>query len=202
MLPYGSKFTPRSTPYHVMELVLQLLRITFRDVEYAVFPFRYSDDFNQTKILIDTSYNKQSEVAGAKPQLVVSHGDSGSQSISTGDVAQKDWFSCATSKTSLVTSSCMVRAIAKNYNDADLLANEVFNFFMACRTFLPGKLTSIQQIQNISMTQVIPFTQDDTMYQGIVSIVYQLQYKWVQIVTPKVLEGYQLYLNQELIVDQ
>lgn len=200
-LPVGSKFTPRSTPYHINELVLQLIRYTFNGVDHPDFPFRWTDDFATTKIIIGTNYNPEVGIEGVKPQIIISHGDAGSQSIATGDLASKSLENCAATKTSIVQSSCMAKVVAKRKTDVDILANEVFNFFLACRPYLP-QLTSIQNIQNISMTQVVPFGQDDNLYQSIVSIVFQMQYKWMHIVSNEVIEGYVLYLNGDKKIDK
>jgi len=198
--PTGSPLTPRTTPYHVMELVLALLRITFKEADDPNFHFRYTDDFNTTKLLIDTAYNKDSKVIGLKPQLIVSHGDAQSQPAVIGDRAAAMLSGCQKTQTTMVTSSIMARAVSKNYMEADLLGNDVFNFFVACRTLLP-QLTSISTVNGLSMSQVHPFTQDDSQYQCIVSIVFQMQYRWTTMLTPKVLEGYSLFINSAKVAE-
>lgn len=202
MLPYGNKYTPRSTPYHVSELILQLLRITFSAEAVPDFPFKYTESFDTTQLLIDTTFNPCTGLEGLKPQIIVSHGDSNSQAVSTGDMASKNMSNCTTTKTSLVTSSCMARVISSSKTDVCIISNEVFNFFMTCRTMLPGRLTSIQSIQNVSMTQAAQAQMDDIAYQCFVSIVYQMQYKWADIVPGAVLEGYVLYIDDEKKMDK
>lgn len=69
--PLGNPIIPYDTPLHVVELFLQLLKITFEELPED-YPYRYvRDDFNKSGVAFDVALNKDSEGYGKKPLVVV-----------------------------------------------------------------------------------------------------------------------------------
>lgn len=75
--PIGNPIIPYDTPLHVMELFLQILKLTFEELPED-YPYRYvRDDFDKSGVAFDVALNKDSEVYGKKPLVVVSRGMQG-----------------------------------------------------------------------------------------------------------------------------
>jgi hypothetical protein len=197
-LPVGSSLTPYSTPMHVYQLVLQLLRETFATMGGDDYPFRYTPDFETTRILVDTIYNKDSEAFGKKPLLVVSRGGIGMAPTVIGDRGTMNLRTSAGTYTTLVSSSVNVKVIGRTQATTDILANEVFNFLTTCRTLLP-RLTAVHTVQGINLSEIGPLEQDDSLFVCIASLNYAMQYRWVQIDPVLLLKGIDFYVNEDLI---
>ncbi len=176
-LPVGNQYIPRTTPHHVAQLVLLLIRETFRSLD-TDHPLHYTDDFSTTGIHFDTVYNKESGVYGGKPLVLVSRGGLNTAPIAMGDRAFENLKANTSRSTGLVYSSIIVKALADSHGQAEILANEVFNMLITCRTFLPS-LTSVLQLQNMSLSEVMEYDEGDHKYYATASVSYAMQYKWV-----------------------
>jgi len=199
--PVGHKFTPRTTPLHVYQLVMQLLRLTFKEIsEDPDYPFIYTDSSETTGVYITSILDKTSQMFGAKPIILVTRGGMSTQPISMGDLAQANMMAPQKTKTTFVTSAIDVKVLSRKPNECDILANEVFSFFTACRTVLPY-LTKIHKIENISASPVTPYEDDDHVHYVQVQMAYTMQYKWDWSITPTLLGQIGLYINDDLVID-
>ena len=200
-LPIGNKITPRTTPLHVYQLVMQLLRITLKTVsESDDYPFIYTDDIATTGVILDTSFNKEAPTYGKKPLIIVSRGNVSTQPAVLGDRASGSLGTTLSSRTTLVQSSVQVKVISKRSGEADILSNVVYNFLLTCRTVLPA-LTSIHNIQAISMSPIAQLEEDDHMFYTQASIDYTMQYQWTWDIVPTLLEEIGFHINDKLTID-
>lgn len=199
--PKGHKFIPRSTPLHVAQLMMQLIRYTFEafssDPDY---PFTFTDDLETTGIVLDTAFNKKSKVHRTKPVIVVSRGAISSQQNVIGDVAFSSVKNNFKNKTSLIQSSVNITTIAANSGEVDLLSNELFNFLVSMRTSIPA-LTTIHQIQGTSLSEVRPLEEDTRLYHAQASMTYLMQYKWTWKTTDIPLSEIGLFVNLSKTMD-
>lgn len=199
--PFGNSVIPRSTPMHVEALTLQILRETFKDIGPEEYPYRLTDDFATTRILIDTEFNAVSEMLGIKPILVLSTGGTAMGPGSMQDLATYDLKDGGRQeKTNMAQSSLGVKVHGRTRGETLVLGNEVFNIMALSRTWLP-RLTGVQSVGNVTLTQPVPFEQDTKVYMCEVSMNYFIQYKWVDVFTPEVLRAIGLHFNDELVLD-
>lgn len=182
---------------HIMQLVLVMLKATFAEIGGVNFAFRYVNDFEQTGIIIDTEFNKESGAYGKKPALVVARGAVNSQQIAMGDRSSQSIPTQNSTKTSLVHSSVDVRILSKSSVEVDLLGNEVLNFLVSCRTLFPSML-GLHQVSNPTLTAISTLEQDDTMYYATATMSFLMQYKWRHLVPQNILNSLHLYINDEL----
>lgn len=199
--PKGHKFTPRSTPLHVAQLVMQLIRYTWEEISSDPdYPFTLTDDPETTGIIFDTAFNKESNAHRTKPVVSITRGAISSQPNNIGDVAFSSTKKNYKNKTSLVRSSVNITTVAANSGEVDMLSNELFNFLVSMRTSLPA-LTTIHQIQDISLSEVRPAEEDTRVYQAQASMVYLMQYKWVWQTTDIPLNEIGFFINAEKTMD-
>jgi hypothetical protein len=200
-MPVGHKDTPRTTPLHVYQLVMQLLRITLSSEERpADAPFVYTDDPRTTEVFLDTEFNKEAKLYGAKPLLIVSRGAVSSNPIALGDLAEGSFSRTLRNKTSLVSSSVEIKTIARHSAEVDLLSQIIYSFLISCRTVLPA-LTSMHQIQSISLTPVAAYEEDDHMYYTQATFSYVMQYQWTWDMAPVLLNAIGLHINEKHTLD-
>lgn len=178
--PKGHKLVPRSTPLHVFQLLMQLLKVTFENLGDSTYPYR--------NVVFDTTYNKESLKTGTKPLIVVSCGDVSTQPIVLQDIAAANVKTFNSYKTTLVSSSVVIKVISPNKTEVEIISNEVFNFLSASRVILP-KLTTILRISSISMTQVNKVYRDLPQYYVQCSMSYEMQYLWTHIIPQTLLES-------------
>lgn len=199
--PTGHKFTPRSTPLHVAQLIMQLLRYTMESwSEDSDYPFKYTSDYQTTGVLLDTAFNKESKIHRTKPLVVVHRGGQQAQNLCLGDVAASDSYSNHKNKTTLVSSTVQVTSIGEKYAEVDLLASEMFNFLVSARTVLPG-LTTIHRINALDLGPVSPFEEDTRLYSCSAVMSYSMQFKWVWSIDDDPLNGLGVFLNDEKRID-
>jgi hypothetical protein len=186
----------------VYQLVMQLIRLTFEKAgeEDTSYPFKYTDSLSTTGIFINSVMDKTSANYGARPTLLVTRGAAMSQSVSMGDTAQWSTNTGIKNGLTLVQSSVDVKAVSKRETEADILGNQVFSFFVSCRTILPA-LTTVQRIESISLSPVSPYEDDDHMFFTQINLSYSMKYKWDWEITPTLLNEIGLFINDELKVD-
>jgi len=168
--PKGHKLVPRSTPLHVYQLLMLLLKETFSGL---------GDPYNAVDF--DITYNKESLKLGKKPLIVCGCGDIAHQNIALQDLATANIKTFNMGKTAMVASSFVVKVISPNKTEVEILSNEVLNYLIAARTFLPH-FTTIHHIDSITCTQVNKVYRDLPQYYTQCSLSYVMQYLWTHII--------------------
>lgn len=199
--PYGNIVVPRNTPMHVEALVLHILREVFKEIGPEDYPFRLTDDPETTRMLIDTEYNKVSEIIGKKPILVVSTGPTSSGPQVLSDLATSDLITGGRNeKTNLARSSIRVGAYGRTRSEAFALGQELFNALAMSRAPLVA-LAGLQNISDFSLSEPMLMRQDTKVYVCQAGFSYFLQYKWTEVYTPQVLNEIGLFINNEFTLD-
>jgi hypothetical protein len=198
--PIGHKYSAYATPMHITQLSLVMLKATFAELGEEGFVFRFTQDFNTTGVVIDTTYNKESEIYGKKPAIIVNRGGVSSQQISTSDLAGQNINTSAALKTSLVTASLIIKILSKMQSEVDYLSNEVFNFLLMCRSVFPS-LMGLHRVEHPTLSEISVTEQDDTMYYCVASLPYSMQYKWTHLVPQNILNSIGFYVNDQFIFD-
>ena len=207
--PHGHRITPRYTPLQVQQTVIALLKLTFGEVpDESDYPFKFRPNYDDTGILIDSSYNKEANVLG-KPLIVVSRGGVSSQPVAIGDLVNRNMPLLKNknldrskeiferSQTTQVASTLEIRLLAKSSLEVDILSNEVFQFLVAMRTALAIH-TPIQIAQGVSLSGISKFEQDDAMFICTASMNYTLQYKWLSNLTQHLIDCLAVHLRTDL----
>ena len=184
LLPLGNPLVPYETPYHVVELIIQILKITFNDLPED-HPFYFDPkDFNHSKILFDTTYNKESN-AVAKPLIVVSRGQ---QSASTIDLGDRTPLYHAIGEgykgsefSNFVDANLEVRIISHNKSETEILGQYVFAFIMCTRTIL-NHLSHVHMIRQVDLTPVQRQDKDTEAYMCMLNVAFVMQMKWKDII--------------------
>lgn len=177
--PLGNILVPYGTPYHVTELFLQLLKITFSELPEG-HPYRYiSDDFEKSGIAFDVSLNKESEIYGKRPLIVVSRGSQSTTPQMVGDMAHVKLPVHEKFGSGLTSASVNVQVVSRTKAEVEILGQYVFGMIMMCRTHMP-KLLGIHMVESVALSEVDKFEDDDTMFLSQLSFQYTSQYKWAQ----------------------
>ena len=205
--PAGHNLIQSFTPIHVTNLFLLMLKDTFGSTPQEInYPFSYSPDYNETGILIDTVYNRESNIHG-KPYLVVGRGPINTQPIVLGDSVLHNYEGKVASghtahrvfhkyQTTQVHSSITIKIISKHSAEVDILSNEILSFLTVTRTALT-KHTPIQISTSISLSEIGKFEQDDTMFYSAATMQYVLQYKWLGWMERNVVRSIGVYLTTD-----
>ena len=205
--PTGHQLIQPFTPLHVTNLFLLMLKDTFSSVPESInYPFKFSPDYNETGILIDTVYNRESNIHG-KPYLVVGRGPVNTQPIVLGDRYMDNYTGTIPPlddahkvfhkfQTTQLHSSLTIKVISKHSAEVDILSNEIFSFLTTTRTALT-KHAPIQFTSSINLSEISKFEQDDTMFYCVAGMQYTLQYKWVTWMEKNILGFIGLYLTTD-----
>ena len=193
--PAGHWLTPRSTPTHIAELLLVLMRAAFAEIGGDTFPFKYTKDSATTKIFIDTPFNLATKQLGGKPMLIVARGPAAVAKQVLNHRAGQSLNTGSQSKTTLADAGFEIRCISKKPEEAEILANEVTNILVTCSELLP-KITSIHDIRGINLGVVGKMEQDETVYACSVLMSCGIRYLWVDIPEQNILKAIQLTLNE------
>lgn len=199
MAPVGHNITPRSTPVHILELLLVLLRVAFSEMGGANFPFRYSKNSAESKIFIDTPYNLVTNQTGGRPGVIVARGPANLSQQMVNHKAAQSMQTMSQAKTTLADAGFEFRIISRKPEEADILANEVLNVLLTCSEMLP-KMTSIHKIQGFSLGVVGKLEQDETMYACSILMSCLVRYLWVDIPEQNILNSIQLTLNERTLL--
>ena len=208
--PVGHHLTNIYTPLHVSHLVLMLLKETFSNIPpeaEPAYPWKYHENYDDTEILIDTVYNKDSQTHG-KPLLVVNRGPIQTAPIVLGDRVLHNFTGkkhpLADPKkhflkfqTTQVQSSVNIKVISKHSGEVDILSNTVLEFLVATRTLLTD-FTPIQMGQSIQLSPISKFEQDDSMFYCQADLQYTLQYKWKTFIQTNLLKSISIFLGTEI----
>lgn len=186
--PLGNIFVPYGTPYHVTELFMQVLKITFQNLPED-HPFRYvPDDFEASGVAFDVSLNKESGIRGRKPIVVVSRGTQSTSPQMVGDLAHvrlpvHDKFG-----STLAISSINVQVTSLAKAEVEILGQYIFGLAMMCRTHMPA-LLGVHMVDSITMSEVDKMEDDDSVFVSQIAIQYSTQYKWRQEETYPILRA-------------
>ena len=207
--PIGHHLTNIYTPLHVSHLVLMLLKETFSNIPpeaEGLYPWKYKENYEDTEILIDTVYNKDSQTHG-KPLLVVNRGTIQSAPVVLGDRAlynysgQKNPLADPLKtfhkfQTTQLQSSINIKIISKHSGEVDILSNTILEFLVATRTILT-EFTPIQISQGVQLSPINKFEQDDSMFFCQADMQYTMQYKWTTYMKQNLLRSISVYLSTE-----
>lgn len=192
--PLGNPLIPYDTPLHVTELLLQILKITFEDLPED-YPYRFvRDDFDSSGIAFDVALNKDSEVYGRKPLVVVSRGMQGAGPTVVGDLAHVNLPTHLKTGSNLVTSSINIQVVSKTKAEVEIIAQHIFSLMLMCRTHMP-KLLGIHMVNSLSLSEVTKMEDDDTVFHTQISLDYSIQYKWSQETKNEVLRSIAMRLS-------
>lgn len=192
--PLGNPLIPYDTPLHVTELILQILKITFEDLPED-YPYRFvRDDFDSSGIAFDVALNKDSEVYGRKPLVVVSRGTQGAGPTIVGDLAHVDLPTHLKAGSNLVTSSVNIQVISKTKAEVEIISQHIFSLLLMCRTHMP-RLLGIHMANSISLSEVSKMEDDDTIFHTQMVLDYSIQYKWTQETKNEVLKSIATHIS-------
>ena len=195
--PLGNILVPYGTPYHVTELFLQLLKITFSELPED-HPYRFiADDYEKSGVAFDVSLNKESEIYGKRPIIVVSRSSQSSSPNMVGDLAHGNLPKHDKFGSNLVTSGITVQISSRTKAEVEILGQYVFGLVMMCRTHMP-RLLGIHMVDSVALSEVDKFEDDDTMFVAQLSVQYSTQYIWSQKISEPVLSAIQLGMQKML----
>lgn len=120
------------TPQQVHEVVLLFLRELFSHAA----EYRYSDDVNQTKIVISPSYPLDAVVLGGRPGLSVATGSWAWRTLGLNDVARENLQSGQREFSSLVDTMVRIHVVCGNDIEALNLAFQICEMFWVLRNVL------------------------------------------------------------------
>ena len=196
-LPVGSRLVPYESPAHVTELVLVLVKELFRSLPEG-HPYRFTDDFDTTGVIVDTSYNKASEVWGKKPIITVARGMQNAGVMVLGDLAAKNIPMDSKMASNLVTASTEIHVVSKSRAETEIIAERVFAALMMLRTH-GKKLLGVHMISSVSMANPQPLEQDDQCYDVSITMQYYMQYLWEDAVPVTLLHHIGLIVNSHYV---
>ena len=177
ILPRGSELIPYGSPLHVTELVLLMLKQTFADFPEN-YPFRFiPENYEATGILFDVPYNKDSEIFGKKPIVVVSRGAQTSAPVSISDRAEQDFRTRDKDGTTLIRSSVNVRVTSKAKAEVEVLSQILFLLLMSLRVHLT-RFLGIHMASDMTLTEVRSMEDDDEIFTADIICNYITQPKW------------------------
>lgn len=186
--PIGNNLVPYGTPLHVNELFLRLLKVVFSALPEE-YPYRYDEtSLENTGIVFDVALNKESEIFGKKPLVIVSRGPQNSTPIDIGDYAHGHFPSNVKFGSNVYTGSTNFQIISKTKAEVEIISQNIFGLLMMQRTRLP-MLLNIHMVQSVSLSDVNKMEDDDTMFLAQGNFTYIGQYLWVQTTDDPILKS-------------
>ena len=192
-LKLGSRLVPYETPAHVTELVLTTVKELFRCLPED-HPYHFTDDFNTTGVLVDTSFNRASEIWGKKPMITVARGMQNAGVLVLGDMATKTIPTDVKMGSNLVTATTDIHVVSKSRAETEVIAERVFAALMMLRTH-GRRLLGVHMVSNLSMTQPQKLDQDDECFVVDISMQYYMQYLWEDAVPVTLLQSIGMHAN-------
>ena len=193
--PLGNPLLPYGTPQHVAELVMLILKLTFEELPDK-HPYRFRQDINQTGILFDVHLNKEADIWGKKPIVVVSRGAQSAGVTMTGDMATRNLPLHRSERSNMVDSSVDIKVVSKLRAECENIGQLVFSTLLTCRTLLPS-LCNVHMVQNLSMSPAAKLELDDTCFLVQLSFQYTMQYIWKQASPKHLLQAVELHVQQQ-----
>ena len=186
--PIGNSIIPYGTPLHVTELFLRLLKVVFSELPEQ-YPYRFVDgDYEASSIDFDVALNKESEIYGVKPIVVVSRGAQSSTPMDIGDYAHGSLPTNFKMGSNLYVASLNYQIVSKTKAEVEIIGQIIFSLLMLRRTHMP-KLLGIHNVQSIMLSEVGKMEDDDTMFTAQGGFSYAGQYIWTQTTEEPVLSG-------------
>lgn len=186
--PLGNALTPYGTPLHTVELFLQLLKMTFADLPEG-YPYKYyEDDFDKTGIAFDVALNKESDIYGKKPLVVVSRAMQSTQPIMIGDMAHYHIPTNFHQGSTIINSGLTIQIVSRNKAEVEIIAQIIYGLVTMCRVHLPG-LLNIHMVNSMSMSEVTKMEDDDAIFIAQGMMQYVAQYKWSEVHDDPVLQS-------------
>lgn len=177
--PLGSDLVPFGSPLHVSELFLQLLKLHFSDLPDGS-PFKYiENDFENTKINFDVALNKESDIYGAKPLIVISRGQQSMVPTEIGDLAAGNFPRNVQYGSHLFTAAQNFNILSKSRPEVEVIGQIIFAILMKLRTRLPY-LLNLHTIQSLMLSEATRMEDDDAMFMAQGMFTYMGQYIWKQ----------------------
>lgn len=187
----GNPLVPYGTPLHVTELFLQVLKMTFEDFPEN-HPLRYiENDFENSGIAFDVALNRESEIYGKKPMIIVSRGAQNASSHVLGDLAAMHMPSASRTKSNLYSASINAQILGRVKAEVEIIGQHVFNLLMFWRARLPGTL-GVHSIENVILTEVNKMEEDDAMYVAQAQMSFLGQYVWRQYTIDPFFAGFNI----------
>ncbi len=194
--PIGNVVTPYHTPTHVAHLTIALFKATFSNIGPEGYPFRYSSDFANSKIAIDTVHNKDARIIGKKPTVAITRGSINAGNLVLGDNAASAFPREQYLKTNVVSSSVNFRISSNTFAECEALGNEVYNFIIACRGVFP-KMFGVLHVDSLQLTETTQSEKDDLIYVAHAMFNYSMQYKWYYIEWERIFKSLHIFLQDE-----
>lgn len=192
--PVGNPLVPYGTPLHVTELFLQLLKHVFTEVPLD-YPYKYvPDDYEKTGIAFDVSLNKESEIFGSTPIVVISRGSQNAAPNMLGDLAGAYIPKEVKYGSNLYASSINFQTVSKSRAETEIISQHIFSTLMFYRTTLPVIL-NIHMVQSIYLGELTKMEDDDTVFYVQGGFTYLGNYTWKQVVNHPELKGISLQVN-------
>lgn len=192
--PVGNPLVPYGTPLHVTELFLQVLKMTFEDFPED-HPLRYiENDFENSGIAFDVSLNRESEIYGKKPMIIVSRGMQTATSHMLGDLAGMHMPSAGRTKSNLYGASINAQILGRVKAEVEIIGQYVFNLLMFWKTRLPGTL-GVHSVDSITLTEVNKMEDDDAMYVCQAQMNFLGQYIWRQYTIDPYFAGFEIKVD-------
>lgn len=195
--PVGNELIPKCTPLHVTDMVRLVIKETLASQDPTKFPFVFTDDYATSQVALDSVFNKESEAYGKKPIIIISRGGQMGSPIVIGDLGTMRVKTGNSRDTTIVRSSVEIKVLSKKPKEVDILSQHIFNTLIMSRTMLTG-LLGITMIDSVSMSQVSQLEQDDHMYFTAISMPFQMQYSWTNIIPQTIISSLLLYVNENL----
>lgn len=176
--PLGNPLIPYGTPLHVTELLLQLFKLTFAEFPEN-HPFHYENDFEKTGIAFDVSLNRESDIFGKKPLVIVARGGQNVSPVIIGDLAQSMPRIGEKHGSTLYNGMVNITIVSRNKGECEIIAQHLFSILTMARTHFPGAVC-MHMLQAINLSEVVKMEDDDAMYMAQITVNYVGQYIWRQ----------------------
>jgi len=192
--PVGNSLVPYGTPLHVTELFLRLLKVVFAEFPKD-YPYRYVEgSFEESGIAFDVSLNKESEIFGRKPLVVISRGAQNTTPISIGDYAGGNIPTNTGRGSNTYTAQLNFQVVSKTKAEVEIISQHIFGLLMVCRTWMP-KLLNIHMVTSVMLSEVTKMEDDDTVFTAQGAFNYVGQYIWTQTTDDPVLRSIGLSID-------
>ena len=192
--PIGNRLVPYGTPLHVTELFLRLLKIVFSEFPKD-YPYRYVDgNFEESGIAFDVSLNKESEIFGKKPLVIISRGSQNTTPLSIGDYASGHLPTNSACGSNTYAAQINFQVVSKTKAEVEIISQHIFGLLMVCRTWMQ-KLLNIHMVNSIMLSEVTKMEDDDTVFTVQGAFSYVGQYIWSQTTDDPVLRSIGLSID-------
>ena len=193
--PLGNEIVPYGTPLHVVELFLQLLKLVFSNLPED-HPYHFdNDNYENNNIAFDVSLNKESDIYGKKPIVVVSRGGQNSVPNDLGDYAAGKPLLSIAKGSNLLTGEISFQVVGRIKAEVEVISQIIFGTLMMRRTHMP-ELLNIHMVQSIMLSEVSKFEEDDTLFIAQGGFSYIMQYIWSQRINDPVLRSISIAVSK------